>query len=91
MQSNRPLVFFLFAWLFQSVRFYPGNPVETASIYCGFSLSAAALLTASFGLKRLMGIIIKLGSALVALVKPFGGLDLEIKREKKPAKPADQA
>ena len=31
---------------------------------------------------------IKLGSALAALVKPFGGLELEIKRDKKPAKPA---
>ena len=28
---------------------------------------------------------LKLGSALAALVKPFGGLELEIKRDKKPA------
>src|SRR2546430_8953614 len=34
---------------------------------------------------------IKLGSALVALVNPFGGLDLKIKRDKKPAKRADLA
>src|SRR6267378_4223186 len=32
---------------------------------------------------------LKLGSALAALVKPFGGLELEIKRDKKPAKPAN--
>lgn len=32
---------------------------------------------------------IKLGSALAALAKPLGGLELKIKREKKPAKPAD--
>jgi plasmid stability protein len=34
---------------------------------------------------------IELGSALAALVKPFGGLELEIKRDKKPAKPANVA
>src|SRR2546428_14170239 len=34
---------------------------------------------------------IKLRSALAALVKPFGGLELEIKRDKKPANPADPA
>jgi len=53
------LIFF-FTWLFQWVRFYPGNPVQTVSIACGFLLSAAGLLTASFGvgLKRLIGIII---------------------------------
>jgi len=73
-QSNRPLVFFLFAWLFQSVRFYPGNPVETASIYCGFSLSAAALLTASFGLKRLMGIIIAFTTALLWVISAVGSV-----------------
>ncbi len=32
-----------------------------------------------------------LGSELAALAKPFGGLDLDIKREKKPAEPADLA
>jgi plasmid stability protein len=31
---------------------------------------------------------IRLGSALAALAKPFGGLQLETKRDKKPAKPA---
>ena len=34
---------------------------------------------------------LKLGSALAALVKPFGGFELEIKRDKKPAKPANLA
>jgi hypothetical protein len=69
------LVFF-FAWLFQWVRFYPGNPVQTASIYCGFSLSAAALLTASFGLglKRLMGIIIAFTTALLWLISAVGSV-----------------
>ena len=33
----------------------------------------------------------RLGSALAALAKPFGGLDLEIKRDKTPARPADLA
>jgi plasmid stability protein len=37
------------------------------------------------------GTRVGLGSALVALVKPFGGLELEIKRDKKPAIPADLA
>jgi len=32
---------------------------------------------------------VKLGSALAAVAKPFGGFDLKIKREKTPAKPAD--
>jgi plasmid stability protein len=32
-----------------------------------------------------------LGSALAALAKPFGGLELEIRRDKKPARPADFA
>ena len=31
----------------------------------------------------------RLGSALAALAKPFGGLDLEITRDKTPAEPAD--
>jgi antitoxin FitA len=30
---------------------------------------------------------VKLGSALAALAQPFGGLDLEISRDKTPAKP----
>lgn len=34
---------------------------------------------------------IRLGSALATLAKPFGGLELKIKRDKKPAKPADLA
>lgn len=32
-----------------------------------------------------------LGSALAALAKPFGGLDLRITRDKTPAQPADLA
>jgi len=32
---------------------------------------------------------IKLGSALATLAKPLGGLKLKIKRDKRPAKPAD--
>jgi len=32
---------------------------------------------------------IKLGSALATLAKPFGGLKLKTKRDKRPAKPAD--
>jgi plasmid stability protein len=34
---------------------------------------------------------LKLASALAALAKPFGGLELEVKRDKKPAKPANLA
>jgi antitoxin FitA len=33
----------------------------------------------------------RLGSALAALAKPFGGLELEIKRDKTPARSADLA
>jgi hypothetical protein len=67
------LIFF-FAWLFRWVRFYPGNTVQTLCIACGFSLSAAALLTASFGLglRRLMGIIISFTTALLWLISAVG-------------------
>jgi hypothetical protein len=67
---------FFFAWLFQWVRFYPGNPVQTISVVCGFSLSAAALLTASFGigLKRLIGIIIAFTTALLWLISAVGSV-----------------
>jgi len=34
---------------------------------------------------------IRLGSALATLTKPFGGLELEIKRDQKPATAADLA
>jgi plasmid stability protein len=34
---------------------------------------------------------VRLGSALATLAKPFGGLELEIRRDKKPARPADFA
>jgi len=37
------------------------------------------------------GTRVGLGSALATLVKPFGGLELGIKRDKKPATPADFA
>jgi antitoxin FitA len=33
----------------------------------------------------------RLGSALAALARPFGGLDLELTRDKTPAEPADLA
>jgi antitoxin FitA len=32
---------------------------------------------------------VKLGSALAALAKPLGGVELKLKRDKTPAKPAD--
>jgi plasmid stability protein len=32
---------------------------------------------------------LRLGSNLAAIAKPLGGIDLEIKRDKKPAAPAD--
>ena len=69
-------LFLFFAWLFQWVRFYPGNPVQTISIACGFSLSAAALLTAFFGLglKRLIGIIIDFTTALLWLFSAVGSV-----------------
>jgi len=35
------------------------------------------------------GTRLRLGSALAALAKPFGGIDLEITRDKTPAEPAD--
>jgi hypothetical protein len=67
---------FVFAWLFEWVRFFPGNPVQTAVIYCGFSLSAAALVTAScgLGLKRLMGIVVAFTTALLWLVAALGSV-----------------
>ncbi len=34
---------------------------------------------------------VRLGSALAALAKPFGGLDLKVERDKTPAEPADVA
>jgi antitoxin FitA len=34
---------------------------------------------------------LKLGSALAALAKPLGGLDLQTERDKTPAEPADVA
>jgi hypothetical protein len=52
----------------------------------GRSISTVGIARISASVLR-----IKLGSALAALVKPFGGLELEIKRDKKPARPADLA
>jgi len=72
--SQMLYLIFFFAWLFQWIRFYPGNPVQTFSIACGFSLSAAALLTASFGfgVKRLLGIVISITTALLWLISAVG-------------------
>jgi hypothetical protein len=63
----------VFAWLFQWMRFYPGNPVQTYSVYCGLSLSTAALLTAplGFGLKRVIGIIVAFSTGLLWLIQAF--------------------
>jgi hypothetical protein len=65
---------FVFAWLFGWVRFFPGNPIQTAVIYCGLSLSAAALLPAllGLGLKRLMGIVVAFTTTLLWLIAAFG-------------------
>jgi hypothetical protein len=69
------LIFF-FAWLFQRARFYPGNPIQTISIACGFSLSAVALVAASFGLrpKRLIGVIIAFTTGLLWLISAAGSV-----------------
>lgn len=32
---------------------------------------------------------VRLGSALASLAKPFGGLDLKVRRDKNPAEPAE--
>jgi hypothetical protein len=74
--SQALYLLFFFAWLFQWVHFYPGNPLQTISIACGFSLSAAALLTASIGLglKRLMGIIIAITTGLLWLISAVGSV-----------------
>jgi hypothetical protein len=40
---------FFFAWLFQWIHFYPGNPIENIAILCGRSFSTAALCIAFFG------------------------------------------
>ena len=74
--SQMLYLIFFFAWLFQWVRFYPGNPVQTVSIACGFLLSTTALLTASFGLglKRKMGIIIAFTTALLWLISAIGSV-----------------
>jgi hypothetical protein len=65
---------FLLAWFFQWMRFYPGNPVQIASIYCGLALSAASFVMACFGLglKRLMGIAIAVTTALLWFIAAIG-------------------
>jgi hypothetical protein len=65
---------FVLAWVLEWVRFFPGNPIQTAAIYSGFFLSAAALVTAScgVGLMRLMGIIVAFTSALLWLFAAIG-------------------
>jgi hypothetical protein len=67
---------FLFAWLFQWMRFYPGNPAQTFSIRSGLSLSTAALLMAplGFGLKRVIGIIVAISTGLLWLVAALGSV-----------------
>jgi hypothetical protein len=42
-------VVFVLAWQLRWMRFYPGNPAETYSTWCGLLFSTAALLAASFG------------------------------------------
>jgi hypothetical protein len=65
---------FLFAWLFHWMRFFPGNPVEAASIRCGLAFSAVALGAAPFGLgtKRLVGIVVASSTGLLWLIAAFG-------------------
>jgi hypothetical protein len=69
---------FVSAWLFKWVHFYPGNPVQMTAIYVGLLLSAAALLTAiaGSGLKRLMGIVVALTSALLWLITLIGSVTI---------------
>jgi hypothetical protein len=64
----------LFAWLFHWMRFFPGNPVEAASIRCGLAFSAVALGAAPFGLgtKRLVGIVVASSTGLLWLIAAFG-------------------
>ncbi|MDQ1409839.1 MAG: hypothetical protein QOJ41_1574 [Acidobacteriaceae bacterium] len=65
---------FLPAWLPQWMRFYPGNPVQIASIYWGLALSPASFVMACLGqgLKRLMGITIAFSTALLWFFAAFG-------------------
>jgi hypothetical protein len=67
------LIFF-FAWLFEWMRFFPGNTVQTAAIYSGFSLSAAAFVAAScgVGVKRLVGVVVAFTTALLWLTAAIG-------------------
>jgi hypothetical protein len=53
---------FFFAWLFQWMHFYPGNPTEEIAILCGLSFSVAGLCTAPFGpsSQRLITIVVAL-------------------------------
>jgi len=65
---------FSLAWIFQWMRFYPGNPVQIASIYRGLALSAASFVMACLGqgLKRLMGITIAFSTALLWFFAALG-------------------
>jgi hypothetical protein len=65
---------FVFAWLFQWMRFYPGNPVQGASVCCGFALSVASIVMAccGLGLKRVMGIAIAVTTALLWFMAAIG-------------------
>lgn len=38
-----------FAWWFDWMRFYPGNPIQSFEILAGLALSAGALIMAAFG------------------------------------------
>lgn len=40
---------FFFAWLFQWMHFYHGNPAENITILCGLSFSVAGLCASPFG------------------------------------------
>jgi hypothetical protein len=65
---------FIFAWLFEWMRFFPGNPVQTVAIYSGFFLSAVGLVTAScgVGVKRLVGVVVAFTTALLWLTAAIG-------------------
>ena len=74
--SQMLYLIFFFAWLGQWIRFYPSNPAQTISIACGFSLSTAALITASLGLrlKRLIGVIVAFTTGLLWLISAVGSV-----------------
>jgi hypothetical protein len=65
---------FIFAWLFEWMRFFPGNRVQSIAIYSGFFLSAAGLVTAScgVGVKRLVGVVVAFTTAFLWLTAAVG-------------------